>query len=400
VKIAKVETIRPLDHPNVLWILLHDDQGNVGLGETFFGQTVIEEYVHTSAAPILLGLKSALPEIAHLALTPYTGFQGGGVEQRTLGGIDIGLWDLWGKRTNLPVVDLLGGGVRDDIKIYNTCAGPDYVRKTTSQHTKNWGLKGAADSSKWEDLTAFFERPAELARDLFDSGIKGMKIWPFDPAAEATNGAYISQEDLSKTLKIFEKIRNEVGMEMDLMVELHGLWQRTPVEMIMHGLAEFNPYWIEDPIRPDAIDAISFLRESTGLRIATGETVVGRRGVLPLLQKNAVDILTIDTQWTGGLTEARKVATLADTYATAIAPHDCTGPVSLAACTHLVLSQKNGIIQETVRAFLNTWYSDFTTGMPPIKDGRISVTRDPGHGVLLNPELLKSDRIVRRESVA
>jgi L-alanine-DL-glutamate epimerase-like enolase superfamily enzyme len=249
-------------------------------------------------------------------------------------------------------------------------------------------------------LTAFFERPAELARELLDSGIKGMKIWPFDPAAEATNGAYISQEDLSKTLKIFEKIRNEVGMEMDLMVELHGLWQRTPVEMIMHGLAEFNPYWIEDPIRPDAIDAISFLRESTGLRIATGETVVGRRGVLPLLQKNAVDILTIDTQWTGGLTEARKVATLADTYATAIAPHDCTGPVSLAACTHLVLSQKNGIIQETVRAFLNTWYSDFTTGMPPIKDGRISVTRDPGHGVLLNPELLKSDRIVRRESVA
>ena len=118
------------------------------------------------------------------------------------------------------------------------------------------------------------------------------------------------------------------------------------------------------------------------------------------MQKNAVDILTIDTQWTGGLTEARKVATLADTYATAIAPHDCTGPVSLAACTHLVLSQKNGIIQETVRAFLNTWYSDFTTGMPPIKDGRISVTRDPGHGVLLNPELLKSDRIVRRESVA
>ena len=113
----------------------------------------------------------------------------------------------------------------------------------------------------------------------------------------------------------------------------------------MHGLAEFNPFWIEDPIRPDAIDAISFLRESTGLRIATGETVVGRRGVLPLLQKNAVDILTIDTQWTGGLTEARKVATLADTYATAIAPHDCTGPVSLAACTHLVLSQKNGIIQ-------------------------------------------------------
>ena len=69
-KIAKVETIRPLDHPNVLWILLHDDQGNVGLGETFFGQSVIEEYVHASAAPILLGLKSALPEICLLYTSP------------------------------------------------------------------------------------------------------------------------------------------------------------------------------------------------------------------------------------------------------------------------------------------------------------------------------------------
>jgi L-alanine-DL-glutamate epimerase-like enolase superfamily enzyme len=399
-KVIKVETIRPLDHPNLLWILLHDDQGNIGLGETYFGQTVIEEYIHSSIAPILLALKNALPEVAHLALTPSLGFQGGGVEQRALGGVDIGLWDLWGKRTDLPVVDLLGGGVRESIEIYNTCAGPDYVRKTTSQHTKNWGLKNSDDSSKWEDLTAFFEHPAELARDLLDSGISGMKIWPFDPVAELTHGSYISQIDLSKTLKIFEKIRNEVGMEMNLMVELHGLWQRTPAELIMHSLIEFDPFWIEDPIRSDATDAISFLRASTGLRIATGETLVGRRGVLPLLQKNAVDILTIDTQWTGGLTEARKVATLADTYATAIAPHDCTGPVSLAACTHLVLSQKNGIIQETVRAFINTWYDDFTIGMPPIKDGRISVTRDPGHGVELDPGLLNSSHIIRRESVA
>jgi galactonate dehydratase len=187
---------------------------------------------------------------------------------------------------------------------------------------------------------------------------------------------------------------------MDIMIELHGLWQRPAVETIINALAPYDIFWFEDPIRPDAVDALSFLRTSTGQKIATGETLVGRRGILPLLQKNAVDIVTIDVQWTGGLTEARKIASLAQTFATPIAPHDCTGPVSLAACTHLVLSQTNSILQETTRAFINTWYQDFAVGVPVIKDGHISVTKDPGHGVMLKDWVYNDSEVIIRTSQA
>jgi L-alanine-DL-glutamate epimerase-like enolase superfamily enzyme len=397
VKITKIETLRPLMHPSSLWIQLHDEKGNVGLGETFFSQSVIEEYVHAIAAPLLLSLPSASPESVSLALTPYIGFQGGGIEMRALGGIDIALWDLWGKRLGAPVVELLGGQVRDNIKIYNTCAGTSYMKKTSSQNIKNWGI-GEGETQEYEDLNAFMTNPAKLARELFDSGIKGMKIWPFDLAAERTLGASISKEELDFGVGVVAAIRKEVGLEMDIMIELHGLWQRPVAETIMNALASYDIYWFEDPIRPDAIDAISFLRASTGQKIATGETAVGRRGILPLLQKNAVDFVTIDVQWTGGLTEARKIASLAQTFAIPIAPHDCTGPVSLAACTHLVLSQSNSILQETARAFINTWYQDFVTGIPIIKNGYISITKDSGHGVMLKDWVYKDSDIIIRTS--
>ena len=119
--------------------------------------------------------------------------------------------------------------------------------------------------------------------------------------------------------------------------------------------------------------------------IATGETVVGRRGFMPLLAADAIDVVTVDVQWTGGLTEARKVASLADAYGIPVAPHDCTGPATLAACVHLAMSAPNGLIQETVRAFLRTWYADLVIGFPDIVDGTIAPPTRPGHGVSLRP---------------
>jgi L-alanine-DL-glutamate epimerase-like enolase superfamily enzyme len=121
--------------------------------------------------------------------------------------------------------------------------------------------------------------------------------------------------------------------------------------------------------------------------IATGETCVGRRGFLPLLQRGAVDVVTVDAGWTGGLTEARKVAALAEAYGVPVAPHDCTGPVGFAAAVHLVLSQPNGLVQETVRAFLRTWYGELVEGLPAVQDGHLGAPREPGLGVRLRQGL-------------
>jgi len=129
--------------------------------------------------------------------------------------------------------------------------------------------------------------------------------------------------------------------------------------------------------------------------IAAGETCIGRRGFAPLLTRGATDVATVDVQWSGGVTEARKVATLADTYGVPVAPHDCTGPVSFAACCHLVLSQPNGLVQETVRAFLRTWYTELVEGLPTVGDGMMSLIDAPGHGVRLREELLSGPDVER-----
>ena len=386
-------------HPSSLWVEVHDDKGNVGLGESFFSATVIEEYIHTITAPLVFESTNINPESLSFALSPYVGFQGGGIEVRSIGALDIAVWDLWGKRTHSTLADSLGGKLQDSIKIYNTCAGSAYMKKSSSQRPRNWGVS-EADENTYEDLHAFLHTPAKLARELSDSGIKGMKIWPFDTAAEKSMGNSISQQELDEGVKIIAAIRDEVGMDMDLMIELHGLWNRPAAKRIIDAIAPYKPFWVEDPLRPDAVEALALLRREISVPIAIGETAVGRKQVLHLLENGVVDYLTIDISWTGGLTEARKIASLADLFAVPVAPHDCTGPVALAISTHFSLSQRNGFLQETVRAFINTWYGDFTAGMPKIENGRISISDADGHGVTLQPWVRSSDEVIVRTTQA
>ena len=237
-KITKIESFRPLAHPSSLWVEVHDDKGNVGLGESFFSATVIEEYIHTIAAPLVFENTNINPESLSFALSPYVGFQGGGIEVRSIGALDIAVWDLWGKRTHTTLADSLGGKLQDSIKVYNTCAGSAYMKKSSSQRPRNWGV-AEADENTYEDLYAFLNTPAKLARELSDSGIKGMKIWPFDTAAEKSMGNSISQQELDEGVKIIAAIRDEVGMDMDLMIELHGLWNRPSAKRIIDAITPY-----------------------------------------------------------------------------------------------------------------------------------------------------------------
>lgn len=395
-RIVEVETIRAAIQPNILFVLLKTDDGAEGLGEAFFAAQAVEAYIHETVAPVLLKLPDVTPEAAAIALRPYLGYASSGIETRGNGAVDLALWDLLGKRAGLSLARLLGGPVRPVLETYNTCAGADYVRTSTRQSSDNWGV--GHDASKWEDLDAFLNRPAELARELRDEGITGMKVWPFDRAAERTNGTEISNAELSAALNVLSEIRGAVGTDMRLMVELHGLWQLPAATRILRALEEFDPFWVEDPIRPDHVDALIELRRRTRVPIATGETTTGRRGFLPLLQGGVIDYATVDLQWSGGLVEARKVASLADAYGVPIAPHDCTGPATLAACIHLAASQPNGVIQETVRAFLRTWYAELVEGLPEVVGGTVEVPETPGHGVSLRQSFLDSEAAIRRVS--
>jgi len=394
-KIIALETLRLGIQPNTLILRLHTDEGLVGVGEAFFGAGAVEAYLHETIAPALLGVEDPTPEAMARHLAPYVGYQGGGAEVRALGAVDLALWDLLGKRAGLPVADLLGGLLRDRVPIYNTCAGPGYVGSSSRQESANWGLQAA---NRYEDLHAFLHRPGELARELYAEGIRGMKVWPFDLAAEETGGTDITPQQLARGIAVVESIREAVGMEMEILVELHGLWYRRGAEKICEALAPFKPFWVEDPLRADAQDSIHHLASAVDVPIALGETCVGRRGFLPLLRDGAIDVAIIDPGWTGGLTEARKIASLADTFGLPIAPHDCSGPIAFAACVHLVASQPNGLIQETVRAFLRTWYAELVDGLPEVSDGHVRVPRAPGLGVELRPGLADRPDATRRQS--
>jgi L-alanine-DL-glutamate epimerase-like enolase superfamily enzyme len=394
-KISAIETLRTAELPNILWVKVQTDEGLVGLGETFFGAETVEAYLHEYVAPRLIGQDPTRIDAIARDLVGYLGFRSTGAETRGNSAIDIALWDLLGKSLNRPIVDLLGGRTREKIRTYNTCAGTHYVRKANAQRVENWGL-AAAPQRSYDDLNGFLNCADELAQSLLEEGITAMKIWPFDIAAEKTNGQYISPEDLKTALKPFEKIRAAVGDRMDVMVEFHSLWQLLPAMQIAKALTPFGTFWHEDPIRMDSLSSLRRYAEVSPAPICASETLASRWAFRDLLETGAAGVVMLDLSWCGGISEARKIASMAEAWHLPVAPHDCTGPVVLIASTHLSLNAPNALVQESVRAFYRTWYRDLVTALPEVSGGMITIPEGPGLGTELNPDLDKLFTVLRR----
>src|SRR5260370_19666755 len=229
-KITALETIRLAEFANLLGLRVHTSDGIVGFGETFFFPATVEAYVHEALAPKLLGRDPFQIDRISKDLTGYLGFRSTGAEMRGASALDIALWDILGKATGQPIAQLLGGLSRERIRTYNTCAGTAYMRDNLGQRTANWGL--SAKSGDYDDLNRFLHRADELAEDLLAEGITAMKIWPFDSAAEASDGVDISHAELKRALEPFEKIPRAVGDKMGVMVRFHSLWQLLPAILI------------------------------------------------------------------------------------------------------------------------------------------------------------------------
>ena len=395
-KITALETIRNAEFPNLLWLHVYTDEGLIGLGETFFGAQAVEAYIHESVAPQLLGQDPSRIDYIARKLCGYLGFRGSGVETGGNSAIDIALWDLWGKRTAQPIYQLLGGLTREQVRVYNTCAGYRYVRQRPVQTTDNWGLDG--EEGPYEDLDAFLNRADELALSLLQQGIQAMKIWPFDHAAENNGGLHISSAELRRALEPFEKIRKAVGDKIDIMVEFHSLWNLPTACRIAEAVKPFQPYWMEDPVKMDSLSVVGEYRQRTGLPVTASETLSYRTGYKDLLEAKAVDIVMPDLSWCGGISEAKKIATMAEAHQLPVAPHDCTGPVVLMASSHLSLNAPNALLQETVRAFYTGWYKEIATALPIIEEGYLRLEPNPGLGLELLPDFLKRNDTYRQHS--
>jgi galactonate dehydratase len=399
-KITKLETIWLKQQPKLVFLRVHTDEGIVGTGETYETPSAIEGYVHKEMAAYLLG-KDPLQRDRHwnhLFRMPRLAL-GKTMEIRALAALDVALWDIFGKALQQPLYQLLGGATRDQIRVYNTCAGYEYVGDSgKGYHVTATGSN--TNERPYEDLYAFLHHADRLAESLLGEGYRQMKIWPFDRLAEASGGTYISLEQLKEGLEPFRKIRQAVGDRMEIALELHNLWNLPSAIRIAKAAADYDIVWCEDPIPMDDINALADLRRQANVPICASETIGTRWGFRELFEKHAVDIAMPDITWCGGISETKRIAAMAEVYSLPVAPHDCVGPITFMADVHLCMNLPNALVQEVVRAYIHGWYRDLVTELPRVKDGFVHLPEGHGLGTEIRPEVLKrSDAVVRVSEV-
>jgi len=231
-----------------------------------------------------------------------------------LGGIEMALWDILGKSLNLPVYQLLGGAFRSKIQAYNNA----------------WYFS----AKKLEDYP-------KLASEAVALGFKHLKWDPFWPS-----DVFIEPERISQSKKCVQLVREAVGPDVQLLIECHGRFSPDRAIHIAREIEEYKPYFFEEPVPPDNIDALVKVASSIKIPVATGERLCSHWGARQILEKNGAAILQPDIIHIGGILETKKLAAMAHTYYIPIAPHNASGPVLAAACIHVDASTPNFLIQE------------------------------------------------------
>lgn len=401
-KVTAIETLELAEFPFLFWLRVHTDEGIVGTGETFWAPAPVAAYVHGNVAAYLLGKDPRDIELHDRRLgSVYVGARDLGAEVRGNSAINIALWDIYGQALGEPVWRLLGGRTHDSVPIYNTCAGYGHIRATKRnalfERTEDWNLKaGDAAEGPYEDLLAWRFDADKLAESLLAEGIAAMKIWPFDIAAEASEGTRISGPDLEKALEPFQKIRSAVGNRMEIMVELHGLWTLPPALRIAEALKPYDVAWLEEPIRFNELDALATLARHTSIPVAVSERLATRQMFKQVINREAGSIIMIDLAWCGGLSEARKIANMAEASELPVTLHDCTGPIVFAASCALSATLPNVNWQEAVRAYFTGWYREVADMLPRVENGHVWPLEGPGLGLKLKPEVFdRPDATVR-----
>ena len=234
-----------------LWLRLHTDAGLIGLGETYPFPEAEAGVIHGALARTLLGQDPSridwLWREMHLAVS-YAGWAG--AEIRAISAVDMALWDLAGKVAGQPLYQLLGGASRERIPTYNTCY----------------------------DHLDFHREPERLAESLLESGIRAMKIWPFDPVARRSGGQRITAEEIQEGLEPLERIRQRFGRTMDVAMEFHGFWSLAAARQIARALEPLEPMWLEEMLPQDNLAAYRELALATRLPLTLSERLMTRWG--------------------------------------------------------------------------------------------------------------------------
>ena len=352
--------------------------GVTGLGETYYLPAAVEAVVHDLAAPLLIGQPAGSIKKIWTTLFSCANFFGfAGAEMRAISALDMALWDALGQAAGLPVHQLLGGAFRTSVPAYNTCvnAGP------------------------YQDWDRALEDPAGLATDLVAAGYLGMKVWPWDrfaPQVQARGstgpagwtamgppGSYLAPADLATGLAMLEQSRDAAGPGLELLIEGHSRWDLNMAIRIARAAEPLDVLWMEDICQPDSAEDLARLVTETRIPQAVSERLISRFPFRDVLQRAAAHVVLVDVAWTGGLTEARRIAELAETYHLPFAPHDCTGPVTALANLHLAHAMPNCMAIEVVRGFVEGYYRDVLDPAIELDAGRAGLPAGAGLGAAL-----------------
>jgi galactonate dehydratase len=380
VKITAIETIHLSRGITVhagpiqwLWVRIHTDEGLIGLGESYPNAESERAVVHTKLAPVLLGRDPSEIDLLWTDMFRNLNYSGwAGAEMRAISAVDIALWDLAGKAAGLPIYKLLGGASRQSIRIYNTCY----------------------------DHVDFLKEPVRLAQELLDSNVRAMKIWPFDPVARETYGNHVTPAQIRQGLDPLRLIREKFGDSIAVAMEFHGFWNLPCAIQIAQALEPYAPMWLEEMLPQDNLASYAELARATRLPLCVSERLMTRWGFRELIENRAARVIMPDICWCGGISEAKKIATMAETYYLPIAPHNCGGPILHFASAHLSANVPNLYIMETVRRHYLDEYGGLLTNSLVAVNGELPLPPGPGLGVELSPEVLtRKDAIVQKSAL-
>jgi L-alanine-DL-glutamate epimerase-like enolase superfamily enzyme len=179
------------------------------------------------------------------------------------------------------------------------------------------------------------------------------------------------------------------------MAEFHSLWNVPTALQIAHEIAEYRPFWLEDLIKMNNPAGLAEIRSKVRSPVCASETLATRPIFRDFMERRAMDVVMLDLSWCGGISEAKKIATMAEAFDLPVAPHDCVGPVTLVASIHLALNAPNALVQETVRAFYTGWYREILTDMPVFEQGYALPFQQPGLGTALIEDRFNARDAVR-----
>ena len=286
-----------------------------------------------------------------------------GATTNIISAIDIALWDIRGKVLGLPISELFGGPVRDGVPIY--C------------HPQN--------GSSIEEMV-------QHVKAIVETGQKALKLDPFQPHHEEESNGYLtgklSAESENLGADRIAAIREAVGPDIEVMIDCHGRFDAPTAIRLAKALEPYNIWWFEEPGPVESTHALRQVRENVGVPICVGERLHTRWEFVPILENELADFIMPDVTWTGGISEIKKIATMAEAYYVPISPHDASGPINVLAGAHAMASVPNHYRVETSRAKLNA-YDEYIDHPLDIRGDKIYLSDRPGLGIELDRDYMR-----------